>query len=128
MTLIKRLAREPLVHFIALGALLFLYSAWRGGGASSSRIVVTPARIEHLAAGFARTWQRPPTAEELKALIDDYVREEVATREAVSLGLDDDDTILRRRLRQKFEFLVEEAAAAAAPSDQELRCLSRGQP
>jgi uncharacterized coiled-coil protein SlyX len=121
MTLLKRLLREPLVHFLLLGGLLFLYFEWRGsGGPTSSRIVITPGLVEHLASGFGRTWQRPPTDAELKGLIDDYVKEEIATREAVGMGLDRDDTIIRRRLRQKLEFLVEDAASSAPPTDAEL--------
>ena len=121
MTLLKRLFREPLVHFLLLGGLLFLYFEWRGtGGPTSSRIVITPGLVEHLASGFGRTWQRPPTDVELKGLIDDYVKEEIATREAVGMGLDRDDTIIRRRLRQKLEFLVEDAASSAPPTDAEL--------
>lgn len=117
----KAVLREPLVHFLALGALLFLFFAWRGGsGPGSSRIVITPGVVEHLASGFARTWQRPPADAELKGLIDDYVKEEIATREAVGMGLDRDDTIIRRRLRQKLEFLVEDAASSSPPTDAEL--------
>jgi hypothetical protein len=116
----KRITREPLVHFLAIGAALFLFFAWRGGGAASDRIVVTPGRIEHLVAGFTRTWQRPPSAAELGGLVEDFVRDEVATREATAMGLDADDTIIRRRLRQKLEFLVEDAAAAATPTEEEL--------
>jgi hypothetical protein len=110
----KAVLREPLVHFLSLGALLFLYFEWNGGasGAGSKRIVITPGLVEHLATGFARTWQRPPTNEELKGLIDEYVKEEIATREAVAMGLDRDDTIIRRRLRQKPEFLGVEAGIA----------------
>jgi parvulin-like peptidyl-prolyl isomerase len=119
----KAVLREPLVHFLLLGGLLFLYFEWRGGsgGPGSSWIVVTPGQIEHLASGFGRTWQRPPTDAELKGLVDDYVKEEIATREAVGMGLDRDDTIIRRRLRQKLEFLVEDAASAALPNDAELQ-------
>jgi hypothetical protein len=117
----KSILREPLVHFLLLGALLFLYFEWRGsGGPTSSRIVITPGLVEHLASGFGRTWQRPPTDAELKGLIDDYVKEEIATREAVGMGLDRDDTIIRRRLRQKLEFLVEDASSSP-PTDAELR-------
>ena len=117
----KALLREPLVHFLLLGGLLFLFFEWRGsGGPTSSRIVITPGLVEHLASGFGRTWQRPPTDAELKGLIDDYVKEEIATREAVGMGLDRDDTIIRRRLRQKLEFLVEDAASSAPPTDAEL--------
>ena len=111
----KALLREPLVHFLLLGGLLFLFFEWRGsGGPTSSRIVITPGLVEHLASGFGRTWQRPPTDAELKGLIDDYVKEEIATREAVGMGLDRDDTIIRRRLRQKLEFLVEDAVLLVA--------------
>jgi len=116
-----RWLREPLVHFLALGALLFLAFYWRGGGPGSNRIVITRGQIEAMASGFARTWQRPPTDVELKALIDDYVREEMATREAVAMGLDRDDTIIRRRLRQKLEFFVDDTADTLPVTDQDVR-------
>ena len=114
--------REPLVHFLVLGALLFLAFQWRGAdGPGSNRIVLTPGQIEALAAGFARTWQRPPTDEELKGLIDDHVRDEIATREAMALGLDRDDTVIRRRLRQKLEFAAEDAIDATPPTEADLQ-------
>jgi hypothetical protein len=122
MTRLRRLVREPLVQFLAMGALLFLYFQWKGGsGPGSTRIAITPGLVEHLASGFARTWQRPPTDAELKGLIDDHVKEEIATREAIAMGLDQDDTIIRRRLRQKLEFLVEDAVDQVPPTDAELR-------
>jgi len=122
-TFIRSVFHEPLVQFLILGTLLFLFFQWTGGGsgAGSNRIVITPGQIDHLAVGFAGTWQREPTADELKRLIDDYVKEEMATREAVAVGLDRDDSIIRRRLRQKVEFLSEEASSAAAPTDAELQ-------
>ena len=83
--------------------------------------MVTPGLVEHLSAGFARVWQRPPTDAELKGLVDDYVKEEIATREAVAIGLDRDDAIIRRRLRQKLEFVVEDAAGSAPATDAELQ-------
>ena len=116
-----RWLREPLVHFLAIGALLFLVFHWRGGGAGSSRIVITPGQIDSMVAGFARTWQRPPTEAELKGLVDDHVREEIATREAMGMGLDRDDTVIRRRLRQKLEFLAEDTIDAMPPTDAELQ-------
>ena len=120
-TLVRWL-REPLVHFLAIGALLFLVFNWRGGGGpGSTRIVITPGQIDSMIAGFGRTWQRPPTEEELKGLVDDYVREEMATREAMAMGLDRDDTIIRRRLRQKLEFLAEDTIDATPPTDAELQ-------
>jgi len=120
---LRSLLREPLVHFLLIGAGLFLFFAWTGGsgGPDSDRIVIGPGQVEHLATGFARTWRRPPTPEELKGLVDDYVREEIASREARAMGLDREDTVIRRRLRQKLEFLVEDAAEAVPPTDGELR-------
>ncbi|HXW07804.1 MAG TPA: peptidylprolyl isomerase [Vicinamibacterales bacterium] len=113
--------REPLVHFLAIGALLFVIFEWRGAGPASRRIVITPGQVEAMAAGFARTWQREPTEEELKGLIDEYVREEIATREAIAAGLDRDDTVVRRRLRQKWEFITEDSGDTSPPSDAELQ-------
>jgi hypothetical protein len=115
--------KEPLLHFLAIGAALFLFFQWRGPGSGpgSNRIVLTAGQIEHLAAGYAKVRQHPPTEAELKGLIDDWVREEIAVREAMAAGLDRDDTIIRRRLRQKLEFVVEDVAEAAAPTDEELK-------
>lgn len=110
------------MHFFALGAALFaLYAVVGGPEDDATRIVVSAGQIESLAATFARTWQRPPTPRELDGLIADHVREEVYAREAAALGLDRDDTVVRRRLRQKMEFLTEEAVAPPAPTDDELR-------
>jgi hypothetical protein len=118
---IQGLVREPVLHFLALGLLLFAVFDWRGGGSRTSSIVVSAGQIEHLASGFTRTWQRPPTERELKALIDEHVREELASREAVATGLDRDDAIVRRRLRQKLEFLVEDVADREPPTEAELQ-------
>ena len=123
MTRLRPFLSEPLLHFLLLGGLMFAWFEWRGGtgGPGSTRIAVTPGQVEHLASGFARTWQRPPTEAELKGLVDDYVKEEIATREATAMGLDRDDTIIRRRLRQKLEFLIEDAGDQVAPTDAELQ-------
>ncbi len=84
----KRILEEPLLHFLLLGAALFVAYGLLSepGGDAPGKIVVTVGRIEHLAAGFEKTWQRPPTDPELEGLIDDWVREEIATREAMALG------------------------------------------
>jgi len=119
----KRILREPLLHFLLIGIGLFLlYGLLRGGDTGAPReIVVTEARIEALAQSFATTWMRPPTAQELDGLVDDYVAEEIYFREAVAMGLDQDDLVIRRRLRQKMEFISEDAAAAVEPTDAELQ-------
>src|SRR4030095_11261293 len=118
-----KLLREPLVHYLLRGAVLFGVFALVGdrGSAQTGRIVVTPGHLEHLTVSFTRTWQRPPTAQELAGLLDDYIREEVLYREAVAMGRDRDDTIVRRRLRQKLEFLTEETAETAPPSEADLQ-------
>ena len=115
--------REPLVHFLLLGATLFLLDAWLRPAAvpaGNTEIVVSEARIRSIAQNFSRTWQRPPTREELDGLIASHVREEVFYREAQALGLDRDDAIIRRRLQQKMEFVSEEAATLAPPTDDDL--------
>lgn len=115
------LLREPLLHFVALGAVLFLLFRFVAEPEeAANEIVVTSARIDSLAATFTRTWQRPPTARELDGLIQDHVREEILYREALALGLDRDDTIIRRRLRQKMEFIADDVAAQVEPTDEQL--------
>ncbi len=121
--MIRRLLREPLLHFLLIGGALFLlYEASNGGRSNAPReIVISEARIEALAENFATVWMRAPTAVELKGLIDDYVAEEVYYREAVAMGLDQDDTVIRRRLRQKMEFISENVADSVEPADAQLR-------
>jgi parvulin-like peptidyl-prolyl isomerase len=115
----RRWLREPLLHFLLLGSGVFgLYGGLkRALPAGPREIVVGEARAASLAEGFARTWMRPPTALELQAQLDDYIKEEVFAREAVALGLDRDDAVIRRRLRQKMEFLSEEGAALGEGGD-----------
>jgi hypothetical protein len=115
--------REPLLHFLVAGAALFLlFRLLNGGDVGAPReIVITDARVAALAENFAQTWMRPPTAEELRGLVEDYVAEEVYYREAIAMGLDRDDTVIRRRLRQKMEFISEGIADAVEPTDAQLQ-------
>lgn len=121
--MIRTFLREPLVHFLALGAIVFVLFHFNANRDTplDGKIVINPGKIEQLMTGFSRTWHRPPSQQELNALIEDYIREEVLYREALAMGLDKDDTIVRRRMRQKFEFLTEDASIAARPTDQELQ-------
>ncbi len=115
--------REPLLHFVLIGILLFAVDAFLRGDtvqAGEGEIVVTQGRIESLAALFTKTWQRPPTAEELDALIDDHVLEEALYREGLALGVHQDDTIIRRRVRQKMEFVVDDVVELTEPTEEEL--------
>jgi len=118
----KKLLREPLLHFLLLGAAIFAaYSlVSKRSSTEPGKIVITQSQVENLAFGFAKTWQRPPTDQELAGLVRDRVREEVYYREAMALGLDKDDTVIRRRLRQKMEFVSDDLAAQAEPTDAEL--------
>ena len=119
----KRLLREPLLQFLLIGAAFFLlYNALNRGRTDAPReIVISEARVQALAENFATVWMRPPTAAELKGLVDDYVTEEIFYREAIAMGLDQDDTVIRRRLRQKMEFISDNVADAAEPGDAELQ-------
>jgi len=118
-----RWLREPLLHFVALGALIFGAYALvsKNDAGRTDQIVVTQAQIAMLATTFAGTWQRAPTSEEMDGLIRDYIREEIAAREAIALGLDKDDTVIRRRLRQKLEFISEDVTRRAEPTEQQLQ-------
>jgi peptidyl-prolyl cis-trans isomerase C len=122
---LARWMREPLVQFLAMGGVLFavyglLYpvSAPR---ADSKRIELTVDDLRQLEIAFAAQWERAPTAQELTGLIEEHVREEVLYREALALGLDKDDTIIKRRMAQKMGFLAEDLAATRQPTTAELR-------
>ncbi len=118
-----KILREPLFHFLLIGAALFVIFDLVSGPSRAiedRQITVSAGRIQQFANIFAKTWQRSPTAEELKGLIDDFVLEEIYYRQAVAMGIDRDDTVIRRRLRQKFEFLTDDLAATIEPTEQEL--------
>ena len=117
------LLREPIVPFLMVGAALFgLQALWSAsGGRASSEIVVSDEQAATMVQAFSRTWQRPPSQEELQSLFDDHVRTEVLVREARALGLDRNDAIVRRRLRQKMEFVSDGSLTVPAPSDQQLQ-------
>jgi PPIC-type PPIASE domain len=120
--IMKRLIREPFLHFLLLGVLIFTAHRFLSKRVDDGpqRIVITQGQITSITIGFSRTWQRPPTREELEGLIRDRVREEVYYREALAMGLDRDDTVIRRRLQQKLEFVTDDIAAPAEPTDAEL--------
>jgi hypothetical protein len=119
---VRHILREPLLHFLLLGALLFwLYGALnRGALDAPDEIVVDRAHVESLAAQFQRSWQRPPTAEEMQGLIDTWVREEVFYREGLAQRLDRDDPVVRRRVAQKLTAMAD-AQMPAEASEAELQ-------
>lgn len=118
----SKLVREPLIHFLIVGAVLFLvYDLTRETDQPDERrIVVTPGQIEQLASQFARTWLREPTPEELDGLIERYVRSEIYYREALAMGLGQDDPYVRNRLALKLDVLLDDLTAEFEPEDAEL--------
>lgn len=126
----RRLLRDPLVHFGVIGIALFALLHGLGGwaGRTDDRVRVSAADLALLRAGWEQQRGHPPTAEEMHALVEDRIREEILYREALSLGLDRDDTIVRRRLAQKMEFLASDAAELPEPDDRELRAFLERHP
>ena len=124
-SVLKRWLREPLLHFLILGAALFcLYSylnRGRGGVESSKQIVLSLDELRQMEVYFESQWHRTPTPQEFQAMVEDKVREDVLYREALAMGLDKDDSIVRRRMAQKMQFLAEDVAAAHEPSSAELK-------
>jgi hypothetical protein len=121
---VKRWLGEPLLHFLLLGAAMFALHAYMNRGAtgveSSKQIALTLDDLRQLDLYFESQWRRPPTPEEFSRLVENKVQEEVLYREALAMGLDKDDTIVRRRMAQKMQFLAEDVAAAHEPTTDEL--------
>jgi hypothetical protein len=115
--------REPLVHFLAIGAGIFVFWHVLGDRVTpqAQRIIITPGHVQLLARQWTRTHLRPPSPEELAALVEQAIDEEILYREAVALGLDRDDQVIRRRLAVKMDFLTDDAAAVATPTDEQLQ-------
>jgi peptidyl-prolyl cis-trans isomerase C len=122
--LVKLWLREPLLHFLLIGLVLFGAYAFinrgRSGVESSKQIALSIDDLRLMDAYFESQWHRPPTPAEFQAMVEDKVKEEVLYREGLAMGLDKDDTIVKRRIAQKMQFLAEDVAAAHEPSTPEL--------
>lgn len=119
MNFVRKLIREPLVHFLLIGAALFVAFGMTQGPDTNAanRIVVDAGQVEQLEAQFERTWIRPPTRQELDGLIENHVRQEVYYREALAMGLDQNDPMVRQRMRMKLEFILEDLTLDENPTD-----------
>lgn len=123
----NRLVKEPLVHFLLAGALLFGAYGWLNRDASGTagnaprQVRITASEVAWLQETWARQWQREPTREELRGLVTEFLKEELLAREARAMGLDQDDIIVRRRLAQKMEFLVQDTSRLIEPTEADLR-------
>ena len=119
----RNLMREPLAHFLVAGMLVFIVASWRGAPVDPAErtITIDEARVNWLASQFTQTWQRSPNPAEIDQLIREYVKEEVYYREALRMGLDQDDPIVRRRMRAKMEFLAASAVESETPDEATLQ-------
>jgi hypothetical protein len=120
----KRLLTEPLVHFLALGAVLFALYGLIDRGESEApvrQVRITAGDVAWLRTTWARQWAREPTDDELRGLVAELLKEELLAREAREMKLDENDTVVRRRLAQKLQFLVQDVSRRPEPMDEELR-------
>ena len=119
----KKVFKEPLFVFLLMGGAMFVLFQQVSNDyqPDNAEIVVTEGQIQSLLLGFEKVWQRSPSKKEVDGLIQSYIREEIFYREALAMGLDKDDSIVRRRLRQKMEFILEDIASLDKPEEQELQ-------
>jgi len=119
-----KLLREPLLHFMVIGAAIYLlYGVFAETlpEADDKTIVVTAGEIEWMQTSWQKRWNRPPTAAEFDGLVQQYIKETVLYREALTMGLNQHDQVIRRRLAQKLEFLAKDLVALTPPTEKELQ-------
>src|SRR5215204_4181445 len=118
---IRSVLSEPMLHFLLIGVMLFAAYRWKAPADTDGRhIVVTEGAVNDLVAQHVAARGRQPSTTELNQLVESYVRDEILYREGVTLGLDRDDIVVRRRVRQKVEIMVEEVAGTGPPTDVDL--------
>ena len=118
-----KILREPLFHFLLLGALIFLvyfYLNPADGISASNQIHISQNDMDRFVQIFQKQWNRKPTRQEMEGLVRAHLKEEILYREALALGLEKDDTIVRRRLGQKMEFLITDVTVPSEVDDKEL--------
>ncbi len=126
-----RLLREPMVHFTVLAALLFGFLSEPDAPVDAPddrRIVIPAAEVDRMILAWTQSWQRPPSDAELAGMVRETVREQVLYREAMALGLDRDDVVIRRHLRQKYEFITQDLVYDTDPDETTLRAYYDAQP
>jgi hypothetical protein len=117
----RTILKDPLLHFLFFGAIIYMVSTFFVGGEQNQQaIIVSKGQIQHLETLYKKTRQRAPSAEELKGLVDAHILEQAAYLEGVRLGLDRDDIVVKRRLRQKLDFIAEESVSRPEASDEQL--------
>jgi hypothetical protein len=120
---IKKIVREPLLHFLLIGATLFGVSHYFSPDVtpSTTTLVITSSQLDRMMSGWKRVWKRDPTKEEFAGILEENIREEILYREALAMGLEKDDAVVRRRLRQKMEYLSEDVSSLVEPTEQDLQ-------
>ena len=113
----NKIIKEPLLHFLLLGILLYMASLVFSNDNEKGSIVVTQGKIKQLTTLYTKTWQRSPTPKELNEIIQEYVLEQAAYLEGVNLGLDKNDIVITRRVRQKLDFIAEESTPRPTATD-----------
>ena len=125
---VKALLREPLLHFLLIGLALFLlYDHVSPGDSDSHRIVVGQSQVDDMVRQYQSTWTRSPSQSEIRRLIDAYVHDEIVYREGLSMGLDKNDAVIKRRIRQKYELIAEEEERSQ-PTEADLAAYLKAHP
>jgi len=117
--LFKRILQEPLLHFLVVGSLLFFYLS-STDTETKSQVTISQGKIKQLTAQFTKTRQRTPSDEELDALIENQIREDLAFEHGVQMGLVENDSIIKRRVQQKIEFMLNDSIGSIEPSLEDL--------
>ena len=124
----RSLLREPLLHFLLIGLALFiLYGRASPGDHDSQRIVISQSQVDDMVRQYQSDFNRRPTPAEIRGLVDRYVRDEITYREGLSLGLDKDDAVIKRRIRQKYDLIAEEEERTD-PTDADLAAYLKAHP
>ena len=121
--MISRIVKEPLVHFLLIGGLIFAaYSIFDNAPAATkpNQIIISTSDLTALSAQFEGAWKRSPEPDELQAMTEELIRQKVLVSAALDLGLDRGDAVIEQRLRQKMEFFAASIAEAIEPTNEEL--------
>jgi len=126
----KKLLREPLLHFLLIGACLFLLYEWKADNTVGDRgkILITESDVQQIIASYEKNWSQLPDSQTLRSLVEEHVRAEIMYQEALQLGLEHNDEIIKRRLRQKYEFLVKDLSSIQQPSEADLKSFYASHP
>ncbi|PHS39384.1 MAG: hypothetical protein COB07_06415 [Sulfurovum sp.] len=119
--MIKKILQEPLLHFLIVGGLLFFYISNNDDSVEKEKVIISQGKIKQLSAQFKKTRQREATKEELQALIDNQIREDLVFKHGQEMGLVENDTIIKRRVQQKIEFMLNDSISSLEPTQEGLQ-------